>query len=107
MEKMWKSESKCHGTITSNDLIWDSNTVHVVRRANAGMVLLRKLAEFGAPTSDLKTINISFIRIILEQSAVVWHSGLTEENKADMSRVQKTACKVMLRGRYTNYKRSL
>ena len=71
------------------------------------MVLLRKLAEFGATSSDLKTIYISYIRSILEQNAVVWHSGLTEENKADLSRVQKTECKLILRGRYTNYERSL
>ena len=45
-------ESKLLGTIIQNDLKWDSNTAHVVKRANARMVLLQKLSEFGAPTSD-------------------------------------------------------
>ena len=101
------SEAKLLGTIISNDLTWNSNTSNIVRRANARMVLLRKLAEFGAPIADLKTIYKSYIRSILEQSAVVWHSSLTEENKTDLSRVQKTACKVMLRGRFESYEKSL
>ena len=71
------------------------------------MVLLRKLSEFGAPVSDLKTIYISYIRSVLEQSAVVWRSSLTEENKFDLSRVQKTACKVTLKSRYKSYEKAL
>ena len=45
-------ESKLLGTIIQNNLKWDSNTAHIVRRANARLVLLRKLSEFGAPTGD-------------------------------------------------------
>ena len=71
------------------------------------MVLLGKLAEFGAPAAYLKTIYISYIKSVLEQSAEVWHSSLTQENKADLSRVPKTACKIMLRGKYDNYEKSL
>ena len=100
-------ETKLLGTIISNDLTWNSNTSNIVRRANARMVLLRKLAEFGAPVNDLKTIYISYIRSVLEQSAVVWHSSLTEENISDLSRVQKTACKVILGGRYKDYEKAL
>ena len=65
------------------------------------------MSEFGAPLSDLKTIYKSYIRSVLEQSAVVWHSSLTEENKADLSRVQKTVFKVMLNSRFTSYEKAL
>ena len=41
---------------------------------------------------ELKTIYITYIRSILEESAIVWHSSLTEENIQDLSRVQKSAC---------------
>ena len=77
-------ESKLLGTIIQNNLKWESNTAHIVRRANARLVLLRKLSEFGAPTGDLKTIYISYIRSVLEQSAVVWHTSLTAENISDL-----------------------
>ena len=53
---------------------------------------------------DLKNIYILFIRSILEQSATVWHSSISEENKSDLERVQKTALKIILDQRYKSYK---
>ena len=86
---------------------WDSNTSHIVRRANARMILLRKLSEFDAPKADLKTIYNSYIRSVLEQSAVVWHTSLTEANKQDTEKVQKTSTKIMLKNKYITYNKSL
>ena len=101
------TETKLLGTIIQNNLRWDSNTAYIVKRANSRMLLLRKLSEFGAPKDDLKTIYVSYIRSILEQSAVVWHFSLTEENKQDLERVQKTCLKIILKGRYRDYNSSL
>ena len=100
-------QTKLLGTIIQNDLKWDSNTANLVKRANARMVLLRKLSDFGAPKEDLKTIYISYIRSVLEQNAVVWHFSLTEENREDLERVQKSACKIMFKNKYENYQKSL
>ena len=64
-------------------MIWVGTRIlptYVVKKANARMELLRKVASFGTPQDDLKTIYILFIRSILEQSATVWHSSLTEDN---------------------------
>ena len=47
------------------------------------------------------------MRSQLEQSAVVWHSSLTEENAEDLERVQKTAVKIILKNKYKGYKKSL
>ena len=71
------------------------------------MVLLRKLSQFGASREDLKIIYISYVRSVLEQSAVVWHFGLTEENRHDLERVQKSACKLILRRKYEDYTKVL
>ena len=40
---------------------------------------------------------------ILEQSAVIWHSSLTEDNKNDLERVQKNAFRNILKQEYTDY----
>jgi hypothetical protein len=48
------------------------------------MALLRNVASFGTPIDDLKTIFILFIKSILEQSATVRHSSLSEENINDL-----------------------
>ena len=101
------SETKLLGTIIENDLTWNANTSNLVKRANARMVLLRKLSEFGAPTNDLRTIYITYIRSVLEQSAVVWHTSLTQQNIQDLERVQKTACKIILRNKCQDYMKSL
>ena len=69
------------GTILS-DLGW--NTANLVKIANARMELLRKVASFGTPHDDLTSIYILFIRSILDQSATVWHSSLTEDNCSDL-----------------------
>ena len=95
------------GTIISTDLTWDLNTAEIVKKANARMELLRKVASFGAPIDDLKTIYILFIRSLLEQSATVWHSRLTEENKSDLERVQKSAMKIIFKEKYKGYKNAL
>ena len=71
------------------------------------MEILRKIASFGASKDDMKQIYFSFVRSQLEQSAVVWHSSLTEENKADLERVQKSAVKIILGGQYNGYRNSL
>ena len=48
-----------------------------------------------------------FVRSQLEQSAVVWHSSLSAENKNDLERVQKSAMKIILGEKYKGYKRAL
>ena len=95
------------GTILSDDLGWDKNTANLVKKANARMELLRKVASFGTPQDDLKTIYILFIRSILEQSATVWHSSLNEDNCSDLERVQKSAIKVILQDEYKGYQNGL
>ena len=95
------------GTFLQNNLCWDLNTKEIVKKANARMELLRKVASFCDNLEDLKIIYILFIRSILEQSATVWHSSLSEENKSDLERVQKTALKIILDQRYKSYKNAL
>ena len=85
----------------------DLNTANLVKRANARMELLRKAVGFGASTEDLKSIHILFIRSILEQSATVWHSSLSQENINDLERVQKSATKIILKNRFQGYQNAL
>ena len=71
------------------------------------MELLRRVAEFNTPVEDLKNIYILFIRSILEQSATVWHSSLTQENSNDLERIQKSATKIILKQSDMSYKKRL
>ena len=79
--------TKLLGTIITSDLRWEENTAYIVQKANARMELLRRVASFGTNQQELRNIYILFVRSQLEQSAVVWHSSLTDENKGDIERV--------------------
>ena len=95
------------GTIIQKDLRWDLNTRELVKKANARMEILRRVSSFGAPIQDMKEIYILFIRSLLEQSATVWHSSLTQENAEDLERVQKIALRIILKDQYQTYKKAL
>jgi hypothetical protein len=95
------------GTVIQNDLKWDLNTAAIVKKANARMELLRKVASFGTCVEDLKNIYVLFVRSLLEQSATVWHRTLTQENIEDIERVQKSAFKIILNDKYESYTKAL
>ena len=96
------------GTIITNNLGWDMNTNNIVKKkANARMELLRRVAEFGTPVQDMKEVYKLFIRSILEQSATVWHSSLTQYNIEDLERVHKPAKRLMLNTSEMSYKTRL
>ena len=58
-------------------------------------------------TIDSKSIYMLQIRSKLDQSSVVWHSSLTQKNRADLERVQKSAVKCILGQNYVSYENAL
>ena len=48
-----------------------------------------------------------FIRSILDFNSCVWYSSITEEECEDLDRVQKNACKLILKEEYKEYKSAL
>ena len=101
------SQAKLLGVIISNDLKWDNNTEFLVKKANSRMQLLRKVAEFTSSVQEKKNIYILYVRSILEQSCVVWHSSLTQENSEDLERIQKAAIRIINGKNYENYEEAL
>ena len=99
--------TKLLGTIITSDLRCEQNMASIVKKSNARMELLRRVASFGTSFEDLKTIYILFVRSQLEHSCVVWHSSLTEQQKSDLERVQRSALKVILGSRYESYEKAL
>ena len=57
--------------------------------------------------SKIKIIYKMFIRSIMENSAVVWHSSLSENNRNDLERVQKSAVKIILDEKELDYDEAL
>ena len=97
----------CTGVVISSDLSWKKNTKQLVQRAYRRTILLHKLFEFAVPEEDLITIYVLFIRLILEQSCVVWHSSMTQEEQNNLERVQKSCLRVILKQNYICYEDAL
>ena len=100
-------ETRLLGTHISSTLSWNSNTEKIVKDANKRLTLLHAASKFTSNISDLKHIYMSFIRSKLESSAVVWHSSLSEKNRRDLERVQKSAIKIILNKYYSSYEDAL
>ena len=98
---------KILGTIINNKLDWNPNCKNLINKVNKRMLLLRKIHSFGASQSDMVHLWIVYCRSVLEQSAVLWQGGLTEENKANLERTQKSFVKLISKGKETNYEKSL
>ena len=99
-------ETKLLGTIITNNLKWDKNTKYLIKKAYSRMELLRKVSEFCKSTKDRLHIYKMYVRSVVEQSAVVWHSSLTKGNITTLERVQRVAVKIILEGKHS-YKESL
>ena len=68
------------------------------------MQLIRKVWSFGSTLQEMVHLWKIFCRSILEQTCVVWDSGLTKENIQDLERTQKTFVKLILEENYKNYR---
>ena len=99
--------AKLLGTIITSDLKWEKNTAELVKKGNCRLQILRKAKKYTTDYSDLKTIYIAYVRSIIEQSAVVWHSSLTQENSLDIERIQKGAVRNILGENFVDYERGL
>ena len=100
-------ETKLLGLIIRDDLSWKSNTDFIVKKAYKRMIILKKLINFNVPIEDLLDIYFLYIRSVVEQSAVVWHSSLTKGEQLDIERTQKVALRLILHGGYTSYQEAL
>ena len=100
-------EAKLLGTIVSSDLTWHSNSQYLTQRGYQRMIILRKLYEFNLPNEDLVQIYTMYIRSVIEYNSNVWFSSITNEERENLERVQRVACKIILKDDYENYDQAL
>ena len=79
---------KILGTVVTDTLSWDENCAILVKKVNAWMQLLRKVWSYGSSKEEMVDLWKVFCRSILEQTCVLWDSGLTEQNRTDLERTQ-------------------
>ena len=85
---------KLLGLWVDDNLKWNTNTNHVIKKAAKRLYLLKVLKSYGAPEKDLMAFYTSVIRSVLEYGAQVWHGSLTGEQCYDIERIQKRALRI-------------
>ena len=80
------SQKSLLGVVLNDKLTWDSNTEFIVRKAYKRMAISHNLFKFGLPVDELVQIYILYIRSLVENSAVVWHSSLKYEQLRDFKK---------------------
>ena len=101
------NETRLLGTVVSSDLKWHSNTRQLTQKGYQRMTILRKLYEFDIPQDDLVMIYNLYIRSVLEFNSNVWFSSITNEERENLERVQRVACKIILKDQYESYSQAL
>lgn len=96
-------QMKLLGVIVTSDLKWHENTKHITKKAYGRLWIIKRLKMMGASTQTLLDVYCHQVRSVLEFSAVVWTSGLTQENSTQIERVQKSAFAVILGAKYCSY----
>ena len=70
-------------------------------------MLPSKSITINIPVKDLVHIYTLYVRSILEFNCCVWHFSITMEERTLLERVQKTACKIILKQKYITYESAL
>ena len=94
------------GVQIQSNLKWNLNTDYICTRAYSRIWMLRRLKANGAGIIDLVDVYSKQVRCVLELAVAVWSPGLTVSQAAQIERVQKSACAVIL-GDQVDYKNAL
>ena len=80
---------------------------NMIEKANKRLWILRRLVRMGASVEDLLDVYILQIRCVLEYAVPVWQGCISQIEKEDIERVQKTACRIILSSFAITYEQAL
>jgi len=100
-------EMKVLGIVLSSDMKWDANTNQIIATAYKRLWILKRLKSLGTGLAELTDVYKQQIRSVLEFAVPVWHSGLTQCNRYDIERVQKSALHILLGESYDTYSNAI
>lgn len=99
-------ETKLLGYWLTTAMTPHKHVQYIVSRAIKRIFVIRRLKAAGVSISDLIYIYILLIRSILETACPVFHPMLTNENKAQIERIQKIVLKIALSEKYVDYEQA-
>ena len=86
---------------------WVANTSTMVGKAGKRLWILRRLKNLGAKEIDLVDVYTKQIRSVMGLAAPAWHSAISQAERQDLEKIQKSACHIILGTNYISYKNAL
>ena len=101
------SQIRLLGVVLTSDLKFKTNTEQMITRAYKKLWMLRRLKHLGATSSDLVDVYFKQIRSLVEYAVPVWQSSISQCERVDLERIQKSACHIILGKQYVSYSQAL
>ena len=98
---------KLVGVTLTADLKFHDHVSNIVKTGNGKLWMIRRLKEFGISKTELIEIYTMFIRSRLEYCVPAWNASLTQDDKEDLERIQKTVLKIVHGEYYLDYAHAL
>ena len=95
--------TKLVGVTLTSDLKFHKHVQNIVKKSFNKMWMFRRLKDFGVKEKNLQEIFTLQIRSGMDYCVPAWNSSLTEYDKTEIERVQKTALKIILGEKYIDY----
>ena len=88
-------QMKLLGLTISSDLKWHTQVKSMCKKAYCSIWMLTRLKKLGASEKMLLDLYQKHVRSVVEYATPVWNSGLTDWDKSEIERIQKTALSVI------------
>ena len=98
---------KLLGIIIQSNMKWNSNTANLTKKGWSRLWILRNLKRLGGSEDQLMKVYIQQVRSVLEMTCPVWHPGLTQIERTNIERLQKTALAIIRGKNHTTYRDAL
>ena len=98
---------KLLGVVLQSNLKWNENTDYICSKAYDRIWMIRRLKLLGATNEELIDVYNKQVRSVLEMAVAVWSPAITLCQVAQLERVQKTVCAVILGGYHTDYAQAI
>ena len=95
------------GVKIQSNLKWNANTEYICTKAYARLWMIRCLKSLGATANKLVDVFEKQVRCILELALAVWAGNLTQLQVAQIERVQRTCCHIILGDNFEGYEDAL
>ena len=83
------------GIHLTNDLNWNSNVMHCIKKAQKCIFYLRRLRSFHLSSDLLVKFYRAVIESVLTQSITVWYGSTTAADRRALERVVKLAARII------------